>query len=97
MENNCCKTIDKSFDIQFLEQTHFTSQKIKHARKMEWVIGIMNVLTHMEMKNYMQHAKCAQLTWKCTNELSEFGRNYVPKKHNTIEFPHPIYNTNLYL
>ena len=34
MENNCCKTINKSFDIQFLEQTHFTSQKTKHARKM---------------------------------------------------------------
>ena len=51
--NNCCKTIDKSFDIQFLEQTHFISQKTKHARKMEWVIGIVNSLTHMEMKNYM--------------------------------------------
>ena len=35
MGNNCCKTIDKSFDIQLLEQTHFASQKIKHARKME--------------------------------------------------------------
>ena len=33
MENNYCKTIDKSFDIQFLEQTHFASQKIKHAKK----------------------------------------------------------------
>ena len=39
--------------IQFLEQTHFASQKTKHARKMEWVIGIVNALSHMEMKNYM--------------------------------------------
>ena len=23
MENNCCKTINKSFDIQFLKQTYF--------------------------------------------------------------------------
>ena len=30
--------------IQFLEQTHFASQKTKHARKMEWVIGIVNAL-----------------------------------------------------
>ena len=53
LQNYRCKTIDKSFDIQFLEQTHFASQKTKHARKMEWVIRIVNVLTHMEMKNYM--------------------------------------------
>ena len=39
--------------IQFLEQTHFASQKTKRARKMEWVIGIVNALSHMEMKNYM--------------------------------------------
>ena len=28
---------------------------------------IMNAFTLMETKNYMLHAKCAQLTWKCTN------------------------------
>ena len=32
MENNCYKTIDKSFDIQLLEQTHFTSQACKKNR-----------------------------------------------------------------
>ena len=33
MENNCYKTIDKSFSITLLEQTHFASQKTKHAKK----------------------------------------------------------------
>ena len=35
MENNCCKTIDKSFDIQLLEQTHFVSQKNQACKKNE--------------------------------------------------------------
>ena len=33
MENNLCKTIDKSFEIQFLEQTHFASQKNQACKK----------------------------------------------------------------
>ena len=53
MENHCRKTNNKSFDIQLLEHTHFASQVTKHARKMEWIIGIVNALTLMEMKNYM--------------------------------------------
>ena len=43
----------QSFDIQLLEKTHFASQITKHARKMEWVIGIVNALTLVETKNYM--------------------------------------------
>ena len=35
MENNCCKTIDKSFDIQLLEQTYFVSQKNQACKKNE--------------------------------------------------------------
>ena len=43
---------------QILQHTIFGTNtfripKTKHARKMEWVIGIVNALTHMEMKNYM--------------------------------------------
>ena len=37
----------------FGTNVHFASQITKHARKMEWVIGIVNALTLMEMKNYM--------------------------------------------
>ena len=52
MEHNYSKTIDKFFDIQLSEQTHFTSQKTKHAKILEWVIGIVNVLTLIETRNY---------------------------------------------
>ena len=47
------KNINKSLNIQLSEQTHFASQKTKHAKILEWIIGIVNVLILMETKNYM--------------------------------------------
>ena len=43
----------KFFYIQLLEQIHFASQKPKHAKLLEWIVGIVNVLTLMETRNYM--------------------------------------------
>ena len=47
------KLLTNPSTYNFFEQTHFVSQKTKHGRKMEWVIGIVNALTLMETKNYM--------------------------------------------
>ena len=47
------KNINKSLNIQLSEQTHFASEKTKHAKILEWIIGIVNVLILMETKNYM--------------------------------------------
>ena len=43
------------------------------------------------------HVTCKMCDLEMYKLANRVCRNYVSKKHNTIKFPHPIYNTNLYL
>ena len=62
----------RSFDILLQKQTNFVFQTNEHALRKELAIGTVKSLTLMEMKNYMSHTRCVQLTWRCTNKQTNY-------------------------